>query len=218
MKTTLCQNEFESADFANQWLQDKVAEYRAHRVFLPSGSTPVVLYKKWETEKPEFLKHLEFTQLDEVTTGPMAGCFRKFFAAHLPSYSHQFADLDRQRDLPDLVVLGIGPNGHVAFHEPHVRDDFFKGTVELAPSTCERMGAKPGTEGLSFGVECFRQAKAILLLIRGGDKKQIAEEFLHNPKARFPAALLRSHRDITVLMTPECLTSLPAGGDLIAPV
>ncbi len=191
------------AEMANAWCREKIAAYQAKRMFLPSGGTPQALYKLWESSHPPFLTGIELTQLDEVITGPKAGCFKQFFETHLPSYARQFVELEKQQALPDLVVLGLGVNGHVAFHEPHVQKDFFKGVVELSPSTRERMGAEslPEIKGLSYGVGCFLQSKAILLMIHGKEKEPIAKEFFENPEANFPAALLRDHSDLTVLIS-----------------
>jgi 6-phosphogluconolactonase/glucosamine-6-phosphate isomerase/deaminase len=190
------------AEYANAWCAEKIAAYQAKRIFLPSGGTPQALYKLWESHHPSFLNGLELTQLDEVITGPKAGCFKSFFKAHLPSYASQFVELEEQEALPDLVVLGIGVNGHVAFHEPHVPKDFFKGIVQLSTSTCERLtsGQVFDIQGLSYGVGCFMQSKAILLMIHGKEKEMISKEFFENPKADFPAALLKQHSDLTVLV------------------
>jgi 6-phosphogluconolactonase/glucosamine-6-phosphate isomerase/deaminase len=195
----VCQSDSEFVNNADSWLQKRIAQYQARRVFLPSGGTPTPLYAKWEAERPKFLESLEFTQLDEVDSGPKKGIFAEYFRQNLPSYQKQFIALEKQMEIPDLVILGIGMNGHVAFHEPHVRTDFFRGYVNLDSDTCARMGVVDRTRGLTFGLKCFLQAKGVLLLVRGKDKKQIFNQFMQG-LGDLPVTHLKAHKDFTVLV------------------
>ena len=202
MKKILCTNIGQFAELADSVIQAKIKESKARCVFLPSGGTPKALYSKWEQDRPAILANLEFTQLDEIIDGTLRGSFQAFFKSHLPSYFSQFTDLESQKQQPEVVVLGLGPNGHVAFHEPGVPKDFYKGIVELSPSTCQRMNQPPGVRGLTYGVSCFLKAKSIVLLIQGQDKEAVTEAFFNDPAADFPAAQLRSHSDLTVIVLP----------------
>lgn len=202
MELLVCQDQSELVRRVDEWCQRKITQYAAQRVFLPSGATPVPLYAEWEKSPPAYLKGLELTQLDEVTSGPKKGSFRAFFEQHLPSFMPQFVRLEDQMEIPDLVILGLGMNGHVAFHEPHVREDLFRGFVNLADDTCERMGSPYRTTGLTFGLKCFKQAKGVLLFVRGADKQKILREFLAG-NMELPATHLKSHADITVLVDRE---------------
>jgi glucosamine-6-phosphate deaminase len=198
----ICTKIEQFAQQADAVILTKIRDTKARCVFLPSGGTPQALYSKWERERPSVLEGLEFTQLDEIIDGPLRGSFEAFFKSHLPSYFSQFTSLEAQQQQPEVVVLGLGPNGHVAFHEPGVPKDFYKGVVELSPATCQRMNQPPGVRGLTYGVSCFLKAKSIVLLIQGKDKEAVTEAFFNNPMADFPAAHLRDHADLTVVYLP----------------
>jgi glucosamine-6-phosphate deaminase len=169
-------------------------------MYLPTGSTPIPLYKAWEAEKPAFLNTLRIGQLDEVITGPETGVFDRFFKESLPSFQKNFVPFAEAKTAPDLVILGIGMNGHVAFHEPGYPADLFRGEVVVADEDCDAMKMPRGTKADTFGTGAFLQSKAVLVLARGASKKSLMDQLFNNPKADFPAAYLRNHKDLTVLM------------------
>ena len=187
----------------NAWCESRKTEYKAQSLYLPTGSTPIPLYKSWEAEKPSFLQGLTLGQLDEVITGPETGVFDRFFKSSLPSFSKQFIKFDDAKTAPDLVILGIGMNGHVAFHEPGYPADLFRGVVTVADDDCDAMKMPHGTKADTFGTASFMQSKAVLLLARGKSKKALLKKLFDDPKADFPAAYLRSHRDFTILMDED---------------
>lgn len=187
----------------NAWVTSRREKYNPKTLFLPTGSTPVPLFKAWEKEKPAFLRGLQLSQLDEVVTGPETGVFKRFFADILPSFASQFMDFEKVQGPPDLVILGIGMNGHVAFHEPHVPADHYRGVVVVADEDCDAMKMPRGTKADTFGVASFLQSKSILLLARGKSKRELMNAMKNDPTASFPAAHLRKHPDFTVLMDEE---------------
>lgn len=187
----------------NEWCESRKAEYQAKTLALPTGSTPIPLYKAWESQKPAFLKGLALSQLDEVITGPETGVFTRFFKDSLPSFANQFVKFEEAKSVPDLVILGIGMNGHVAFHEPGYPADLFRGVVTVADEDCDAMKMPHGTKADTFGTGCFMQSKAILLLARGKSKKALLKKLFDDPTADFPAAYLRNHRDFTILMDAD---------------
>lgn len=206
MEIKVVENTEELVAFCDSWCAERVERTKAKLVFLPSGGTPTPLYKHWEAKRPAFLHKLEFTQLDEIITGPQRGVFAKYFQENFSSYWAQFSELKQQTKDPDIVVLGLGMNGHIAFHEPHVPKNFYKGEVELAEDTCNRLATPLGTRGLSYGAACFLKAKSILMIVRGREKNKIFEQFL-NQKTEIPASLLRSHGDFTVVVDKDVLSA-----------
>jgi 6-phosphogluconolactonase/glucosamine-6-phosphate isomerase/deaminase len=193
----------EFVSIGHDWCQKKITA-NTKRIFLPAGATSIPLYQYWEKTTPDYLKGKEFTQVDEIVSGPKTGAFATFFKTELPSYQNQFVGLQQQMDLPDVVMLGLGTNGHIAFHEPHVRDDFYRGFVNLDEDTCENLGVAYRTRGFTFGARCFLQAKSILLMVRGAKKKEILHSFLNGPQP-IPASLIKGHKDLTVLCDQESM-------------
>lgn len=184
----------------NEWCENRVAIHSAKTLFLPTGGTPIPIYRAWQNDPPAFLRHLKLCQLDEVVTGPEAGVFKRFFQEMLPRYSAQFLHFEKVTEAPDLVILGIGLNGHVAFHEPGYPADLFRGVVAVADEDCDAMKMPRGTQADTYGTGSFLKSKAILLIARGASKKALMEKMFNDPKADFPAAYLREHSDFTILM------------------
>lgn len=202
MRTQVFEGDAGLVSAVNSWCTKKLEQYKAKTLFLPTGSTPVPLYEAWEEQKPDFLYRLKLSQLDEVVSGPKTGVFKEFFADALPSFAAQFMDFEGVKEAPDLVILGIGKNGHVAFHEPGYPADLFRGIVTVADEDCDAMQMPHGTTADTFGTGSFMKAKAILLLARGGSKKDLIQKLLNDPQADFPAAYLRNHPDFTILLDP----------------
>jgi 6-phosphogluconolactonase/glucosamine-6-phosphate isomerase/deaminase len=195
-----CVNSEALTAHANLWLIENIKRYRAKSVFLPAGQTPVGLYSKFEDLQPDWLKSLRLMQIDEVLTGAKRNLFQNFFREHLPTFSDQFDWIDKADTTADIAVLGFGKNGHVAFHEPHIRHPFFSGCVQLSEKTCEALELEEVTWGLTYGVEAFLKSRAILLLVDGAGKETAFQSFLSNEMLT-PASRLRKHPHITVLST-----------------
>lgn len=187
----------------NEWGASRVQKYNAKTLFLPTGGTPIPLYKAWEQDPPAFLKGLKLSQLDEVITGPETGVFERFFKESLPTFSSQFMNFKDVQGPPDLVILGIGMNGHVAFHEPGYPRTLERGVVVVADEDCDAMKMPRGSQADTFGTGSFIKSKAIILLARGKSKKALLNKLFNDPKADFPAAYLREHPDFTILVDED---------------
>lgn len=106
----------------------------------------------------------------------------------------------------DLQLLGIGVDGHIGFNEP---DKYFvKAThvVELHQSTIdansrffENKDMVP-TKAITMGMVSIMQAKKILLIANGKNKKDILEKAFFGPiTPEIPASILQLHPDITII-------------------
>ena len=106
----------------------------------------------------------------------------------------------------DLQLLGIGLDGHIGFNEP---DDFFvKNThvVELHSSTIEANSrffedkSQVPKKAITMGMVSIMQAKKILLIANGANKREIIEKAFFGPVTpKIPASILQLHSDITVI-------------------
>ena len=108
----------------------------------------------------------------------------------------------------DLQLLGIGLDGHIGFNEP---DDFFTAPtheVELDPSTIEAnarffesMDDVPKT-AITMGMMSIMQAKKVLLIANGQNKKDIINKSFFGPiTPQVPASILQLHPDVTVIFS-----------------
>lgn len=107
----------------------------------------------------------------------------------------------------DLVILGIGVNGHIAFNEPGAKPDSPARRVALAPATILsnfKALNKPGypTHAVTLGLKSILSARHILLLATGQAKQQVVRQALLEctpPDADLPASWLKTHPHVTVL-------------------
>lgn len=170
---------------------------------MPAGNTPIPLYRAWEKHRPPFLESLRFIQIDDLLNGKKKGLFKKFFEAQLPSHAARFEWIENSApQQADLAVLGLGLNGHVAFHEPGLPADFQFGEVELSESTKTALGLEAKAKGITYGAQAFFNAKAILILVTGASKKDILARLRARtePDPKLPISLLLDHPDLTFLV------------------
>jgi glucosamine-6-phosphate deaminase len=102
----------------------------------------------------------------------------------------------------DLAILGLGPNGHIGFHEPSIQAgiEFLGGKVTLCEESFQRVKNAPGRQAFTFGAGAFLKAKQIILLATGVEKREIFSNFLRlDPTPSLPASLLKNHPDFTVI-------------------
>ena len=106
----------------------------------------------------------------------------------------------------DLMVLGLGRNGHIGFNEPDRSLISYTHRMRLRVSTRHanaflfgnRIGAVP-REALSMGMGTILQARKIVLLVTGRSKARTVERVLSGRMTtRVPASFLQLHRDVEV--------------------
>jgi glucosamine-6-phosphate deaminase len=110
----------------------------------------------------------------------------------------------------DLAVLGLGPNGHIAFNEPGSERDSRTRVLDLTPESIAQSAAywKPGTEvktrAMTMGVGTLLEAKQIVLIVSGPAKADILARALNEPPtASVPASWLQQVGDKTLLIADQ---------------
>ncbi len=106
----------------------------------------------------------------------------------------------------DLAVLGLGPNGHIAFNEPGTPFGSCTHVAVLSPETRRRLILEFGglervpERAITMGVRTIMNARAIVLLVSGFGKSSILRESLYGPVTpEVPASVLQLHPRLTVL-------------------
>lgn len=99
----------------------------------------------------------------------------------------------------DLIVLGVGMNGHLALNEPGTPWDIYAHISELDPVTVE-VGQKyfnqPTvlTRGITVGIRHILEARAAILIASGASKAPVIQRALAFPVSKdFPATVLQNH-------------------------
>jgi 6-phosphogluconolactonase len=105
----------------------------------------------------------------------------------------------------DLIVLGIGPDGHVASLFPGA------GTLDAGEdAVCLGVtdSPKPPPERITLSLAVLRAARACLLLATGAGKADAVSALLAEPSRHVPASLLRRER-LTVIVDDAAAPPAP---------
>jgi glucosamine-6-phosphate deaminase len=201
---------------------------------LPTGQTPTPLYDSLadlcRRGKADFTRARTFNLDELVGLGPShPSSYRAFMNRHLFSR----IDIPRRRTRVldglarnsrrecvrferaiaragglDIVVLGLGRNGHVGFNEPGRALQAFTHRARLTPAT-RRANARwfggsvrrVPREALTMGVGTILRARRIVLLAFGGAKAGVVQRLLEGPvTTRLPASLLQLHPKVDVVL------------------
>lgn len=198
MITICCKQPEELIDYSLEWLRKTIEVHKIKDIFLAAGASPTPLYQHLERNRPEFFNNTRLVQIDDIISGPKKDCFKNYFLQELPSYRQQFHFIEQGEIKAEAAILGIGLNGHVAFHEPHLPKEFSFGPVELSDESCQYLNIEPGTMGLSHGLGNFLKCKRILLIVTGKHKRAVVQRTLNGDRS-LPAAHLLDHANLTVI-------------------
>jgi glucosamine-6-phosphate deaminase len=98
----------------------------------------------------------------------------------------------------DLAILGLGPNGHIAYNEPGSAATSRTRMLDLTPESVAQAKSywKPGvstpSRGVTMGVGTLLEADRIVLLVTGAAKADMLRRTLEEPMtADVPASWLR---------------------------
>lgn len=106
----------------------------------------------------------------------------------------------------DIMVVGIGMNGHIGFNEPGVDFELLSHVIELAEMTVS-VGQKYFKEqvtlekGITLGLSHLSAAKKVLLLANGERKAPVIKKAVEeNVSTAFPAGIMQQHANGFILV------------------
>lgn len=120
----------------------------------------------------------------------------------------------------DLLLLGLGVNGHIGFNEPSDGLEGQTHVARLAPTTRQanaamfagRRGGVP-RRALSMGIGTILRARRIVLLATGSAKAEAVRKLvLGTITTRMPASLLQVHPAAEVWLDADAAAGLNARG------
>lgn len=208
---------------------------------LPTGSTPLGMYRELISMNKEgklSFKKITTFNLDEYEALPKEdeNSYYKFMWDNF--FSH--IDIEKEKtNIPngmacdveeeckdyerriveaggiDLMVLGIGNNGHIGFNEPA---EYFAGIthrVKLTDNTIEANSRFFGSVdkvpkyAVTMGIKSIMQCRSVMILASGKGKADAIKKALEGPiTPELPASVLQLHRDLTVVVDEEAASLL----------
>lgn len=115
----------------------------------------------------------------------------------------------------DVVFLGLGINGHIAYNEPGTSKDTLTHRVSLKEETLEKLKLffddenMIPKEAVTMGIKTLMASKRILIAANGSHKKEAVKAMLEGEITEaFPASLLRAHDELIVVLDKEAASLL----------
>lgn len=113
----------------------------------------------------------------------------------------------------DMMLLGIGMNGHLGLNEPGTSFDLYTHIVDLDDIT-KRVGQKyfSGnvnlTHGITLGIKHILDSRLAILQVSGARKKPVVVRLLRDEiSIDFPASALRLHKNSYLCLDEEAAWS-----------
>ncbi|CCH54418.1 glucosamine/galactosamine-6-phosphate isomerase [Fibrisoma limi BUZ 3] len=211
-------------------------------ICLASGDTPIETYRRFVAlvqAGAVDVSRCTFVGLDEwVGFGPddMGSCsyyvYRDlltplalrpeqiyYFNAKADDLLAECERIDRvilERGGLDLLLVGMGMNGHIALNEPGTPFTNYCHVVELAETT-KTVGQKyfaeetTLTQGITIGLRHLTEAHEVILLVSGAQKAPMLHQALTGPVTEeVPASIMQTHSNAYVWVDEAAGSQLPA--------
>ena len=212
-------------------------------ICFPSGESPtgmlnyLVQYAKEGTvdlDQCHFVGLDEWVGMDETDEGSCKHYLYSNFFSHLAldpdritMFNAKATDLQAECERIDQVIsnhggldimmVGIGMNGHLGLNEPGTPFDLYAHTSELDPVTVE-IGQKyfskatPLTRGITLGLRHLQEAKQAVLIASGTKKAATIHEALQGlVSTEVPASILQRISQACVLLDKDAASELEHG-------
>ena len=229
-----------TADAANDAAAEVLAQWLAatdvRNVMVAAGNTPLDLYRRIAQKKLS-LGHLVAFALDDYVGVPLddsrncANLLRCAVAEawHVKEF-HAVSSLEadalrsvqeheqriRKAGGLDIVILGLGQNGHVGFNEPGSTADSVGRVVDLDSVSIEAnrkwfAGKYAPARGVTVGLRTILAADRVMLLAYGAHKSAAVTDMVHGATSSdCPASFLQEHPDTHVFLDEAAAAGLAA--------
>jgi glucosamine-6-phosphate deaminase len=225
-----------------EFIADAITRHPTLVIGLPTGRTPVQLYEalvalsragRADFRRVTVFNVDEFVGLRSGHPGTYAAFMQRHLfqhvniapeRVHMPRAGARDARTAARRYEAeilaaggiDIMVLGIGANGHIGFNEPGASLSAQTHLARLWPATRRSNAAAFGGDwrrvprfGISMGVGTMLRARHVVLLATGASKSRIVRRALEGPvTTRVPASLLQLHPDALAVLDRAAATDL----------
>jgi glucosamine-6-phosphate deaminase len=205
-------------------------------VMLASGNTPIELYRRIAERKLP-LKHLTIFALDEYVGVPLdeprntanllrreaveawgippAQCFSvSSLEADAPASIQRHERRIEEAGGLDVIVLGLGQNGHLAFNEPGSAPDSVGRVLDLETISIEANrkwfgGTYAPAKGATVGLKTILAVRRVLILAYGAHKTAAVAAMVEGKIGpHCPASFLQQHPNVEVVLDERAAASL----------
>nr|WP_280956466.1 glucosamine-6-phosphate deaminase [Bacteroides helcogenes] len=118
----------------------------------------------------------------------------------------------------DLLILGLGENGHLGFNQPGCPFDSETRLTGMHPELEVRIRRETNTPpekhlgGVTLGIKNIMQARRIILVAKGANKTDIVKRMLEGPvTTEVPASILQLHPHCEFLLDSAAAAGLSTG-------
>ena len=115
----------------------------------------------------------------------------------------------------DIIILGIGVNGHIGFNEPGSKFTSKTRIVNLSKDTIKDNSRffknlkNVPKKAITIGIATILSSKKIILLTSGKNKAKAIEKLIKGPiTEKVPATALRKHKDVLVIIDKQAVSLL----------
>ena len=240
-KITICDSE-KRFDITAAWrIVGQILAKPASVIGLSTGRTTNAMHHlvgNLYEEKPFDVSHVTFFGLDEVVNVP-----RSYAGACYTMLHHEMIDALKLADdqllmLPtqsddfhlacknfteellhrggiDLLILGLGENGHLGFNQPGTPFESETWVTEMNVELEQRIRKETATPddvwlgGVTLGIKDIMHARHIVLVAKGKNKATIVKQMLEGPiTTDVPASILQLHPHCEFLLDSEAASLL----------
>jgi glucosamine-6-phosphate deaminase len=224
MKIIKTKNYKKLSSIASSIVIQEIKKKPSLTICLPTGKTPLRLYKNLTRKKNIDFSKIKFFNLDEYY--PIKKSDKRSFNCSLrknllnkinvkeenislinsetknPKRECIEYEKEIKRNPIDLVILGVGINGHIAFNEPGSKVNSKTRLVKLTKETIKRNSTlfkKIPKRAITLGIKTILSSKKIILLA-SGKEKAMALSYLNNKKSsRHPLSFIKNHKNLIVI-------------------
>ena len=217
IEITKCKNYQELSNTVADIVERQLNKKSDSRFILPTGSTPIGLYKELVKRNLNWNKSMTYN-LDEYLDNTIKEqSYYNFMSENLfkhinieednicfPYDITVWPDMRYGQDV-DICLLGIGGNGHIAFNEPGSSFESETRVVDLTEQTIQDNSRffpsidDVPTKAITMGLKPIMSSKRIILMANGKHKKDISHKALHGKITEdVPASILQTHTNLGV--------------------
>jgi galactosamine-6-phosphate isomerase len=114
-----------------------------------------------------------------------------------------------EKGVIDLMIVGIGMNGHIGFNEPGVSFNNYSHVIDLDETTVTVgqkyfKSATPLKQGITLGLKHLQDAKKVLLIANGSKKSNVIRQTIEGEVSpQFPASIMQTQENGWLMIDNE---------------